>query len=152
MNNIDAIIGLDQLSIPVPAAWDVARVNLTMQLNRLSEPYCHILQVLVDLKWFHYRKHKMKFRKLLHSKRHEKRQNKTLPTVNLYMALSSATCGHDRVRPSIFSGCIINYQVVFITLTLNPVPGAHSCWNLNTVLHPDNKSISVIGIALVVCL
>ena len=49
----DAVIGLDQLSVPVPTTWDVARVNLTVQLEGLTQQDRLILQVLVDLQWFH---------------------------------------------------------------------------------------------------
>lgn len=51
--DIDAIIGLDKLSIPVPTARDIAWVDLTVQLDGLTQCHRHILQVLVDLQWFH---------------------------------------------------------------------------------------------------
>lgn len=51
--DVNAIIGLDQLSVPVPPAGDVAWIDLTVQLNGLTQQDCHILQVLIDLQWFH---------------------------------------------------------------------------------------------------
>ncbi len=60
-----------------------------------------------------------------------------LHTVNLYMSLRCATSSHDRVRSSVLLGGIINHQEVFCSFTLNSVSGTHSCWNLNTVLHPE---------------
>lgn len=53
MYDVDAIIWLDQLSIPVPTAWDVAWEDLTVQFEWLTKLHGHILQVLEDLKWFH---------------------------------------------------------------------------------------------------
>lgn len=53
MYDVDAVVGLDQLSVPVPPAWDIAWVNLTVELDGLTQQDCHILQVLVDLQWFH---------------------------------------------------------------------------------------------------
>lgn len=50
----DTVTGLDQLSIPVPATWDIAWVNLALQLDRLTQQHCYILQVLVHLQWFHW--------------------------------------------------------------------------------------------------
>lgn len=49
----DAVIGLDQLSVPVPTTWDVAGVNLTVQLDGLTQQHLLIQQVLVNLQWFH---------------------------------------------------------------------------------------------------
>lgn len=60
-----------------------------------------------------------------------------LHTVDLYMSLRCAARGHDGVCPSVFSGGIIDHQEVFGSLALDSVSGAHSCWNLHTVLHPE---------------
>lgn len=60
-----------------------------------------------------------------------------LHTVNLYVRLSCATRGHKRVCPGVISGGVINHQVVFCSITFDSVPGAHSSWNLNTILHPS---------------
>lgn len=54
MQDVDAVTGLDQLSIPVPTTWDVAWVNLTVQLDGLTQHHCYILQVLEHLQWFHF--------------------------------------------------------------------------------------------------
>lgn len=51
--DVDALAVLDQLSIPVPTAWDIAWVDLTVQFERLTQQQRYILQVLVDLQWFH---------------------------------------------------------------------------------------------------
>lgn len=53
--NVETVTGLDQLCVPVPATWDVAWVNLTVQLDGFTQHHCHILQVLVHLQWFHCR-------------------------------------------------------------------------------------------------
>lgn len=53
MYDVDAVVGLDQLSIPVPPAWDIPWVDLTVQLNGLAQKHGHILQVLVNLQGFH---------------------------------------------------------------------------------------------------
>lgn len=49
----DAVARLDQLSVPVPTTWDIAWVDLTVQLDGLTEQHCHVLQVLIHLQWFH---------------------------------------------------------------------------------------------------
>lgn len=64
-----------------------------------------------------------------------------LHTVNLYASLRCATGSHDGVRPSVLPGGVIDHQVVFRSFTLNSVSGAHSCRDLNTVLHPEGGSI-----------
>lgn len=51
--DVDAIIGLDQLSIPVPTSRDIAWEDLTVKGDGLTQQHFHILQVLVDLQWFH---------------------------------------------------------------------------------------------------
>lgn len=60
-----------------------------------------------------------------------------LPTVNLYVSFRCATSSHDGVCPSVFSGGIIYHQEVFRSFALNSVSGANSCWNLNTIFHPE---------------
>lgn len=51
--DVDAVAGLNQLSVPVPTTRDVAWVNLTVQLDGLTQHRCHVLQVLIHLQWFH---------------------------------------------------------------------------------------------------
>lgn len=53
MDDGDAVAGLDQLSIPVPATRDVAGVNFTVQLEGLTQQHRDILQVLVHLQGLH---------------------------------------------------------------------------------------------------
>lgn len=36
MDDVDAVAGLDQLSVPVPTAWDIAWIDLTVQLDGLT--------------------------------------------------------------------------------------------------------------------
>lgn len=62
-----------------------------------------------------------------------------LRTVNLYVRLRCATRGHEGVRPGVVSGGIIDHQVVLCSITFDPVPGAHSSWNLNAIFHPSGK-------------
>lgn len=54
MNDVDAIVGLDQLPVPVPAPRDVARGNFTVQLDGLTQKHSYVLQVLVYLEWLHW--------------------------------------------------------------------------------------------------
>lgn len=51
--DVDAVVGLDQLSVPVPTAWDVPGEDFTVQLNGFTQKHGDVLQVLVDLQWFH---------------------------------------------------------------------------------------------------
>lgn len=61
-------------------------------------------------------------------------------TVNLYMSLRCATGSHNGVCPSIVPGGVVNNQKVFGSFTLNSISGAHSCWDLNTILHPKSRN------------
>lgn len=58
MEDVDAIVGLDQLPIPVPAPRDVARGNFTVQLDGLTQKHSYVLQVLVHLEWLYWKSEK----------------------------------------------------------------------------------------------
>lgn len=56
MDDIDSVVGLDQLPVPVPAPGDVAGGNFTVQLDWLTQQHRYVLQILVDLEWLHWRR------------------------------------------------------------------------------------------------
>lgn len=60
MDNIDAIIRLDQLSIPVPAPRDIAGRDFTVQLDWLTQQHSYVLQVLVHLERLYWKSEKWK--------------------------------------------------------------------------------------------
>lgn len=49
VDDVDAITFLDELSIPVPTTGDVSGIDVTVELDGLSQHHSHILQVLVNL-------------------------------------------------------------------------------------------------------
>lgn len=59
MEDIDAIIRLDQLPIPVPTPRDIARGNFTVQLDGLTKQHSYVLQVLVNLERLHWNSEKL---------------------------------------------------------------------------------------------
>ena len=54
MQDGDAVVGLDQLSVAVPASRDVAGEDLTVQLQGLAQLQGHVLQILEDLQGLHW--------------------------------------------------------------------------------------------------
>lgn len=43
VQNVDAVIRLDELAVPVPAARNIPRVDLTVQIKRLTQQHSHVL-------------------------------------------------------------------------------------------------------------
>lgn len=138
----DAVIFLDQLSIPVPSACDVSWGDLTAQLQRFAQQDFCILQVLMDLQWFHceteFGSSHIWAKPFYEISKRQK--NLCWHTVNLHASLWWASRGHDGVSPSIFEGRVVDYQEVFGSLALDSISGSNPCWNLYTVLHPERRS------------
>lgn len=53
LQDVDAVVGLNQLSVPVPATWNIPREDLTVHLQWLAQKHCHVLQILNNLQWLH---------------------------------------------------------------------------------------------------